>query len=577
MRSSDDFSCERRTARIRLAAVLTLALFGVVFSKLVRIQLIEHGHYAGLADAQHTHRETLEPRRGRILDRNGFLLAGNTPVVTFEVYWPNVPEGSECEIDSLCMRLRDSGGDAQVPDRTGINQILARNIPYEQALPFISAGLPAGVNLRMVELRTYPLGDLTSMILGRAGQGCLEGLEAEFDQLLSGTEGVRYVERSAYPGMSVTDSRADNILPVDGSDLMLTIDARFQCIVQRDLQAAVELSGGSWGAALVVDPSNGDILAMGSWPVRAPDGSIASNNCIASMHEPGSTFKLVTLAACLEEGLVSASDSFDCSRGTIPVADRTISDCHVFGVLSVEGIIANSSNVGTIRLSQLLSDSLLYGYCRAFGFGVRTGLELPGEEGGILRPPSQWSGLSHACVAIGQEVGVTPLQLAMAFSAVANGGILYQPRLIRASREDGVWHDWASFPSRRVVSEDTAEEVRRILACAVEYGTGMSASVEGVTVAGKTGTAERLSFGPGAYLSAFAGMIPAERPELVAVVVIDRPGFAYRFGSTLAAPVFSGIMSGIFSCEPGLALGSRGSAGSGALAGMDGGSLVTGL
>ena len=571
MRSQDEMSCDRRTARIRLAAVLTLALFGVAFAKLVRIQLIEHAHYAGLADAQHTHRETLEPRRGRILDRNGFLLAGNTPVVTFEVYWPNVPVGSEASIDTLCMRLRNSGRDAVILDRTGVNQILARNVPYEEALPFIEAGLPSGVNLRMVELRTYPLGDQTAMILGRAGQGCLEGLEKEFDQLLSGTAGVRYVERSAYPGMSVTDSRADNLMPVDGSDLMLTIDARFQCIVQEELREAVEHSGGSWGAALVVDPSNGDILAMGSWPVRAPDGSIAANHCISSIHEPGSTFKLVTLAACLEEGLAVSSDSFDCSTGKIPVADRTISDCHVYGVLSVEEIIAHSSNVGTIRLAQLMSDSLLYAYCRAFGFGSRTGLELPGEEGGILRPPSQWSGMSHACIAIGQEVGVTPLQLAMAFSAVANGGVLYQPRLIRASREDGAWRNWASFRSRRVISEETAGEMRRILASTVEYGTGMSAAVDGVTVAGKTGTAERLLFGSGVYLSAFAGMIPAEQPGLVAVVVVDRPGFAYRYGSTLAAPAFSRMMSGILSCEPGLAMSGTPRMASGMLAQADSG------
>ncbi len=569
LHSSDEMSCDRRTARIRLAAVLTLALFGVALARLVRIQLIEHAHFSSIADAQHTRRESLEPRRGRILDRNGFLLAGNTPVVTFEVYWPNVPHGCEGAIDSLCIELRDSGESAVTPDRTGINQVLVRDIPYEKALPFIEAGLPRGVNLRVGERRTYPLGDQTSMILGRAGGGCLEGLEAEFDQLLSGTGGVRFVERSAYPGMSVTDSRADNVLPVDGSDLMLTIDSRFQCIVQEELRAAVELSGGSWGAAVVVDPSNGDVLAMGSWPLRAPDGSIAVNNCIGSIHEPGSTFKLVTLAACLEESLVTAADSFDCSRGMIPVADRTISDCHVYGVLSVEGIIAHSSNVGTIRLAQMLSDSTLYDYCRAFGFGFRTGLELPGEEGGILRPPAQWSGLSHACLAIGQEVGVTPLQLAMAFSAVANGGILYQPRLIMASREDGSWRSWASFRSRRVVSVETAREVRRILACAVDYGTGISAAVEGVTVAGKTGTAERLAFGSGAYLSAFAGMIPAEQPELVAVVVIDRPGFAYRYGSMLAAPAFSRMMSQIISCEPGLALDGS-AAPAPALASLDG-------
>ncbi len=540
---------------MRLAAVLTMAAFGVAAARLARIQLLEHERYARMAERQHTHIEYLESSRGRILDRNGTLLAGNTPVVSFEVYWPNVPDSGKAAIDSFYVLL-EGGPDAARPlDRRGINQTLASDMPYEDARVLIEAGLPRGINWRVRELRTYPLGEDAATILGRAGNGLLEGLEAEFDALLCGTGGVRFVESSAYSGMSVTDCRADNVEPVDGTDLMLTIDARFQHIVQDELRAAVELSGASWAASVLVDPGNGDVLAMGSWPVRAPDGSIAANNCIASIHEPGSTFKIVTLAACLELGAVGLSDSIDCSRGLIPVADRTISDCHEFGVMSVEEIIAQSSNVGTISMVQLIPDSVFYAYCRAFGFGYSTGIELPGEANGILRPPAQWSGLSKACMSIGQEVGCTPLQLAMAFSAVANGGVLYEPRLVRASGSCGSWRRWASFPSRRVMDEETAGLVRGVLRTAVESGTGTTASIEGLTVAGKTGTAERLGFGRGAYLSAFAGMVPAENPSLVCVVVIDRPGFAYRYGSALAAPTFRRIIERVTSCEPSLALG----------------------
>lgn len=554
-RGSADLSSGRRTARLRLASLLTLAAFGVAGARLAKIQLIEHSHYSDLADAQHTHRVTLEPARGRIFDRNGFLLAGNTPVVTFEVYWPGVPEGSEGGIDSLC-RLLDPGRE---PDRRGVNQVIARDMSFDQALPLLAGGLPRGVNWRVGERRTYPLEDAAATILGRCGPCGPEGLEAELDDLLSGTEGVRFVERSAYPGLSITDPSAENIAPRDGTDIVLTIDSRFQCIVQEELQMAVEESQASWGAAVVVDPSCGDILAMGSYPVRSADGALAANNCIASMHEPGSTFKIVTLAACLEGGLVTAPDSFDCSAGKIPVADRTISDCHTFGVLTVEEIIAHSSNVGTIRMAQLLDDSTLYGTCRDFGFGSLTGIELPGERAGILRPPSEWSGLSHASIAIGQEVAVTPLQLAMAYCAVANGGMLYQPRLVMSSVSDGEERDWSLFPSRRVMSEETSAEMRRILRCAVQYGTGTSASLDAVGVAGKTGTAERLGLGRGVYLSAFAGMLPADDPSIVAVVVIDAPSYEYRYGSTLAAPAFRRIVERILACEPALALARSGS------------------
>jgi cell division protein FtsI (penicillin-binding protein 3) len=545
----------RRSTRIRFATALAAAAFSVAICRLARIQILEHDSFAAVADAQHTHRVVLEPRRGRIFDRNGYILAGNRPVVTVEVYWPNVPPGREAEIDSLYLRLSSTGAATCTPDRTGMNQVLARDIPYEDALPIITGPLPRGVNWTVGSRRIYPLGDAAAAVIGRAGAGGTEGFENEYDGLLSGTAGVRFVERSAFAGMSVTDPEADNIPPIDGADLMLTLDSRFQCVVQDELERALEESGGSWGAAVVMDPWNGDILAMASCPVRTDNGSVDMNYCVEGIAEPGSTFKIVTLTACLEEGIVTPSDSFDCSRGLIEIADRSISDCHVFGVLSVEQIIAQSSNVGTIKLANLMSDSMLYDYCRDFGFGTPTGIELPGEQGGILRDPSEWSGLSKASIAIGQEVAVTPLQLARAFCAVANGGILVQPRLVAASSDSGRWRNWASFPIRRVMSAETASTIRSILRTAVDSGTGTTARIEGVTVAGKTGTAERLGFGHGAYLSAFVGMVPAENPGLVAVVVIDRPGFIYRYGSTLAAPTFSRMISRILSMDPAIALG----------------------
>jgi cell division protein FtsI (penicillin-binding protein 3) len=305
-----------------------------------------------------------------------------------------------------------------------------------------------------------------------------------------------------------------------------------------------------------MNPWSGEILAMGSYPVRSENGCLAMNHCVSGYHEPGSTFKVVTLAACLEEGVVLPSDTFDCSRGQISVADRTISDCHEFGTLTVEDIVASSSNVGIVKMVSLLDDSVFYSYCRKLGFGSRTGIELPSESDGILRPPDQWSGISKASIAIGQEVAVTPIQLACAYSALANGGMLVRPRLVLASADESrCWREWADLPATRALDISTASSTMEILVSSVREGTGTSAAVQGLEIAGKTGTAERLAQGDDEYLSSFAGVLSADRPRLVVAVVFDCPDYDYRFGSALAAPVFASIVQDIVAIEPTLAIG----------------------
>lgn len=554
-------SMSRRVARAKLASFLTVLLFGVVLARLGQIQVLQHTRYVRKADRQHTHRVEEEARRGKIFDRNGALMAGNRAVVTFEVYWPSVEEGGEARVDSLVGLL---GGYACVRrplQRRGVNQILARDVPYDSAAAFIAEGLPTGVNWTVGSRRTYPLGDAAASIVGRYSADHAEGLESSRGSLLAGTDGVRYVQYSGRSDVCMTVPEAENRPPRDGLDLMLTIDSRLQSLSMEYLRGAVDSSGSSWGAVVMVDPTCGDVLAMASYPVRCDNGALAMNHCLQGYHEPGSTFKLVTIAACLEEGIVDPLDTFDCSRGQIAVADRTISDCHKFGELTVEEIFAHSSNVGTIKLAELLDDDVLYGYCTDMGFGSRTGIELPGESSGLLSPPSRWSGVSKASIAIGQEVTVTPLQLAMAYAAVANGGILYRPRVVRACRGQEGWQELATFTRRRVMSRETAAEIRRMMRLAVEEGTAASARVPGVDVAGKTGTAERLSLGDGEYLSAFAGIVPVESPRLVTVIVMDSPDYEYRFGSALAAPLFAEVVDQAIGVEPALALSPLGSDG----------------
>lgn len=555
---SSEISPDRRSARLQILMIFVLVGFLVITGRLINIQIVHHDYYSDEARFQHTTLINVEARRGRILDRNGYLLAGNRAVVTFQVYWPEVPAGEESGIDSLYSILGEHAraGLNQPLERQAGNQILAGDVPFQEAFSLMNDGLPTGVSASVEQERTYPMGDMASGIVGRYTREGAEGVESWFNSTLQGTDGRLFIEKSAAGRFNLTDPEAENIPVVDGQDIMLTIDSRFQSIVMEELENAMEMYNSDWAAAVVIDPLSGEILAAGSVPVRAANGSIAMNHCFQGYHEPGSTFKLVVYAACIEEGVLTLDDTFDCSEGRITVAGENIVDAHQFGILSSEQVIINSSNVGTILFSRLLSDTTLTSYCRRFGFGSLTMVEYPGESRGIVPSPgsSGWSGVSAAQIAIGQEVTVTPLQLTLAYCVIANEGILFYPRLLNAGWSGNQWVAEESIVRSHPISPETAAIVRRTLGSVVASGTGASASVAGVNVGGKTGTAERMS-GESEYLSAFVGMVPADNPRLVISVLIDGPDFEYRWGSASAAPVFSEIVTRILAVEPELALG----------------------
>lgn len=559
MKPPRDCPSERLGARLKLCMIVNLAFFILIVISLFRIQVLDHSRWRALADSQNTVELEIEPGRGRIYDRNGYLVAGNESFARFSVYWPEVLPDQASEVDRVAGLL--SGAGFPVPlDRKPGYQVLADNVPYPVALEIMGQGSRM-VNCAVLNRRVYPMGEVMTPVIGRCTPDHTEGLELQLNSLLQGVSGRTTLERSAWMGYSLQDIDSESVPAQDGLDVILTIDARFQAVAQEELEAAVHLAGAEWGAVVVVNPGNGDILAMASYPVRDENGAPARNHCVESIHEPGSTFKAFTLAAGLSEGLVSLSDSFDVSRGWLEVSGIRIHDSHhIDSVLSLTQVISLSSNVGTVMMARAIPDSILYRYCRDFGFGRATGVELPGELDGVLYPTSRWSGVSRANLAIGQEICVTPLQLAMAYSAIANGGILYGPRLVSATGTDGQWRNWNVFERGRVISPETATQIRNILTTAVEEGTGRSARVQGVRIAGKTGTAERLALGDNAYLSAFAGMVPAENPEIVVVVIVDQPAYSYRWGSTLAAPAFQRIVSRMLSSDPEMALSPLGSA-----------------
>jgi len=546
-------AAERVSARIGFLIILSGVFVILSISKMAGIQIVHHDAYMQRAERQQTIEVSVEARRGEIYDINGYLLAGNITEAVFSVYWPNVPaEGTE-EINSL-VRSLESYTELSVPVQRGRgNTIIARGVPWEYASQVLDSA-SRFVDCSFVTRRVYPMAENMIPVIGTHNENISQGLEYYMEDFLEGTDGVNFFQASGWAGYRAVDAGAANVQPVHGRDLCLTIDSRYQEIAQNELQQAVEMSGSAWGAVVVIDPANGDVLAIASYPVFNEDGSLARNHCIQSSTEPGSVFKAVTLAAALDANTVSLADSFDCTKSFLEIYGYRINDSHPMGeVLDLTGVIAHSSNVGTVQVAYTMSDSLFHSYCVKFGFGRRTRVEFPSEQSGIIADVRSWSGLSKANLAIGQEVSATPLQIAMAYGAIANGGLLYRPRLVNSTKEAGLLRPLAESPAHRIISTETAAEVRSVLAAVVTNGTGGSAQVSGVTVAGKTGTAERLV--QDGYLSAFAGMVPADNPRLVAVVMFDQPDYEYRWGSALAAPVFSSIVSRILSTSPEIALG----------------------
>jgi len=296
---NSEISPERRSARLKMIMISTLIGFLIVVGRLINIQVVNHQHYSDTAFSQHTTLIDVEARRGRILDRNGYLLAGNRTVATFQVYWPEVHADAAAPIDSL-VRMLGEHSLVEIPvERRSGNQILAIDVPFQEAMQLMNSGLPAGVSVNVNQERTYPMGDLAAGVIGRFTVENSEGIEEWFNSYLQGIDGKLFIEKSATGRYNLTDIEADNIPAVDGQDIMLTIDARFQCIIMEELESAISRFSCDWAAAVLIDPATGEILAAGSVPVRAENGSLAMNHCFQGYHEPGSTFKIVTFAACL--------------------------------------------------------------------------------------------------------------------------------------------------------------------------------------------------------------------------------------------------------------------------------------
>jgi cell division protein FtsI (penicillin-binding protein 3) len=536
--------------------LLFVALFlggwtAAIAGRLYLLQVVRHDAYAARAVEQQQRVLELTPARGTIYDARGRELAVSVQV--------DSAYADPREVDDRAALVRELapllGADAakfrrQLDDDSRFVWV-ARKLDPPIAEALRRRALP-GVRFAEESKRYYPMRELAAQVLGFVGTDDkgLAGLELEHDEVVAGRKGERTV---------LLDARLDTVVAPHlavsaaepGRDLHLTLDATIQHIVERELARAVEEHGAKQGTAVFLDPATGAVLAMATYPGFDPNEfarvhpSRWRNRAIADVYEPGSTFKVVTAAAALAAGLVAPEDPFECEMGGITLAGIRIRDHKAFGRLTFAEVIEKSSNVGMIKTALLLGDQRLHATVTAFGFGRPTGVDLPGESPGILHPLPQWRPLTKAYLSFGQGIAVTPLQLAAAVGAVANGGALVKPHVVAALGGDGDGELRPQPPSAgQVLDARSAATLRALLEGVVTHGTGKGAAVPGYRVAGKTGTAQKAvagGYSRSGYVPSFVGFAPVERPVLVGVVAVDEPaGWEYH-GGQVAAPLFGAI------------------------------------
>ena len=538
--------------RLAVAAAVFLVWSVAIEARLIYFQVVEHDRLVAAAERQQSRTISAPAKRGDILDRSGRLLAFSVDADTVYAVPSEIndPKGAAA---ALCKALEDCSR----KDRDALVERLAsrryfvhirRQVSPDQARRVADLDLE-GVGFLKESRRYYPNKTLAAHLLGYVGldHDGLAGIEATYDELISGEPGKVLVQTDA---RRHAFSRVERP-PTAGDTLELTIDLGLQHIAERELKAGVEASGGRGGSAIVMDPATGEILAMASYPSFNPNAyrdfaeELRRNRAVQDLYEPGSTFKIVTASAVLEENVVAPDDLIDVSAGAIDFPGRPpIRDDHPLGVITFRSVIAKSSNVGSIKVGLRVGADRFLEYMQRFGFGRRSSPDFPGENAGLLWTPKNDSSL--ASMLIGYEIGVTPIQMAAALSSIANGGELIQPRVVRSVVRAGRRLPVPRKVVGRTVSQRTAAELREILEAVVEPGgTATLARVEGFRVAGKTGTAKKIVNGSyrghNDYNVSFAGFVPSRDPVFTIIVVVDSPRRPSAYGGVVAAPIFQKI------------------------------------
>ncbi len=544
---------------IILILMLGLLYIGLA-ARLFQLQILRHSKFDRITSIKYTPPlKRISPRRGNILDRYGRLLAMNRH--TYSI-------GINPSISKITAKLKKDISESLGLDKKILNNKLrrdrrffwlARNVNPAK-IKNLQKHRQNGLIIKRGNHRFYPQSPIASRIIGIVGvdnQG-LSGIEFNFDRQLKSVASMEKENfiRDARGNIIYIPTIGDEIEKDSSAKIYLTIDSNIQYILERELAKGFKKFKPRRASAIIQNPFNGEILAMASYPSFDNNCSIPANLNdlkimeVSQIFEPGSTFKVITAAAAIEEGVMYEGEKIDGEGGVYVVGGFPIRDENPHDFLTFEDALIYSSNIAFAKIGARLGKKKLYKYARDFGFGNFSGIRLPGEVRGILRKPDRWSGTSLSRISFGQEIAVTAVQLVGAFSAIANGGVLYEPRIIKKIKSDEKITVFDSLPIRRVISKRTAKKLSDILVDVVERGTGTKAKVKGHLVAGKTGTAQKfdletLRYAEGEYIALFGGFLPADDPKLSIIVIFDEPDESLVWGGRVAAPVFASISKAV--------------------------------
>ena len=546
-----------RCAIVCLGFVL---LFSAFSFRLIYLQMIKHDQYAGLAAEKHVYKQPIFAERGTILDANNEVLAHNVPVETVVADATHLNE-VETTVDLVSGELKLPRG--EVSEKLHSDRrytVLKREVPKaitDSLRQKLRAQSLRGIYFEQDATRIYPNGVMLCHVIGFTDfeHRGIQGVEGALDDYLRGQDGYRYIEHNR-AGQELVLYRGQERAPRNGYQVHLTIDLNLQNIVENELDAAMREYSPKKAIIILMRPQTGEILAMANRPAfdlnRRSDAKPEQmkNRAICDMMEPGSTFKIVTAAAALNEHKFHLDSYIFCEHGVWNYGGTALHDHAAFTDLSVKDILVKSSNIGAAKLAVSLGDQKFYEYIRRFGFGERTGVELPGEIPGLIRSPQSWSKISITHIPMGHEIGVTPLQMTAAMCAIANGGKLMTPRIVKSitTRDGKTISSLTPIALRQVISPQTASQIGSALRGVVsDRGTAAAAAVPGFIIAGKTGTAQKVGpnggYEKGKEVVSFCGYLPAERPEFVGLVVLDdaqtKP--EQNYGGQVAGPIFSRI------------------------------------
>ncbi len=543
----------RNETNLRLYLLAGILVFWccAICLRLVYLQIFQYGEFEQRAQRQQQRTLEVAPRRGVIYDRAGRQLAMSISVDSVFAVPTEMPDLASTI--SLIARMTKADPRELLAKCKAARTFcwVARKADAETAERIRSLNL-RGIYFQKESKRFYPKRELAAQVLGYVGMDDegLSGIERTFDERLRGKPGRMLISVDARRKWFGSVEKQ----PEPGENVVLTVDEKIQYIAERELETVMEQTRAEAGTVIVENPQSGEILALANRPTFNPNLSREitpqklKDHAVSDVYEPGSTFKIVAISAALEEKLTRPDEVFDCQNGAIVINGMRIRDHKAFGLLPVSGILVHSSDVGAIKIALRLGEDRFYKYIRAYGFGQQSGIELPGETRGLTKPVSRWSRVSIGAIAMGQEIGISPLQLATMVSTIANDGTWTAPRIVagvtapRSTPQTVVFHP---AEERRVISTLTAAEMKRMMQHVVLEGTGRKAILEGYSSAGKTGTAQKVDPATGAYsrtkyVASFAGFAPVNNPAITVAVILDSPAGLHQ-GGQVSAPVFQRV------------------------------------